>query len=103
MLICRIAQKTSCRLGSSRRCNWQQDRKSPQSGINLMYPGCLKPRPLWAIDDKKFNLEAVSVVPVPLGLTPENLVKAEEYLFAAQEITGGLRLDRNSGLNKSKP
>jgi hypothetical protein len=36
-------------------------------------------------------------------LTPENLVQAEEYLFAAQEITAGLRLDRNSGLNKSKP
>jgi len=58
---------------------------------------------LWSAEKDKFTFLRRCASPVPLGLPPENLVQAEERLFAASEITAGLRLDRNSGLNKSKP
>ena len=59
---------------------------------------------LWSSRGKErgqIRISEAGCVSVPLGLTPENPVQAEERLFAASEITAGLRLDRNSGLNKS--
>jgi len=58
---------------------------------------------IWANIRRQFKSRGGVCSLVPLGLTPENLVQAEECLFAVSEIPAGLRLSKTRSFTNLLP